>query len=220
MFKKVLVAEDMDCISDGLNKTLQSIGITNIHHAKYCDDALLILKKAKQDLEPFDLLISDLSFAKDHRKQKLSSGNELVVAVKKELPTVKTIIFSVEDRKQQIKKIINKIGVNAFVCKGRNGLTELKKAVDVVYKNESFISEEISKKLNTPVFEITDYDIKLLEHLSKGYSHNEIAKIFKQKNIKPSSLSTLEKRMNKLKTYFKAKNNIHLIAITKDTGLI
>ena len=45
MFKKVLVAEDMDSISEGLNSTLQSMGITNIHHAKYCDNAFLKIKQ-------------------------------------------------------------------------------------------------------------------------------------------------------------------------------
>ena len=221
MFKKVLVAEDMDSISEGLNSTLQSMGITNIHHAKYCDDAFLKIKKAKQDQEPFDLLISDLSFVEDHRKQQLTSGDDLAVAVKKELPKLKTIIFSIEDRKQRIKNLINKVGVNAFVCKGRNGLTELTKAVEVVYNNKSFISKEIANKINNKeIFEITDYDIKILKYLSKGYNHNEISEIFKTKNIKPFSLSTLEKRINKLKTYFKAKNSIHLIAKTKDSGLI
>jgi DNA-binding NarL/FixJ family response regulator len=221
MFKKVLVAEDMDSISEGLNSTLQSMGITNIHHAKYCDDAFLKIKKAKQDHEPFDLLISDLSFVEDHRKQKLTTGDDLAVAVKKELPKVKTIIYSIEDRKQRIKNLINKVGVDAFVCKGRNGLTELTKAVEVVYNNKSYISEEIAHKINNKViFEITDYDVKILKYLSKGYNQNEISEIFKTKNIKPFSLSTLEKRINKLKIFFKAKNSIHLIALTKDTGLI
>jgi DNA-binding NarL/FixJ family response regulator len=221
MFKKVLVAEDMDSISEGLNSTLQSMGITNIHHAKYCDDAFLKIKKAKQDHEPFDLLISDLSFVEDHRKQQLTTGDDLALAVKKELPKVKTIIYSIEDRKQRIKNLINKVGVDAFVCKGRNGLTELTKAVEVVYNNKSYISEEIAHKINNKaIFEITDYDVKILKYLSKGYNHNEISEIFKTKNIKPFSLSTLEKRINKLKIFFKAKNSIHLIALTKDTGLI
>ena len=38
--------------------------------------------------------------------------------------------------------------------------------------------------------------------------------------IIPNGNSSLEKRINKLKTYFKASNNVHLIAITKDLGLV
>ena len=221
MFKKVLVAEDMDSINEGLSKTLRSIGITNIHHAKYCDDALLKVKKAKLDNEPFDLLISDLSFIKDHREQKLTCGDELVVAVKNELPEIKTIVYSIEDRKIRVQNLVNKVGVDAFVCKGRNGLTELKKAVRNSLHNESYISQDIAHALrNNEVLEINDYDISVLTHLSKGYSQDQIAALFKSKDIKPFSLSTLEKRINKLKVYFKANNTIHLIALTKDIGLI
>lgn len=221
MFKKVLVAEDMDSINEGLSKTLRSIGITNIHHAKYCDDALLKVKKAKLDNEPFDLLISDLSFIKDHREQQIACGDELVVAVKTELPEIKTIIYSIEDRKLRIKNLVHKVGIDAFVSKGRNGLKELKSAVGVVSNNESYISQDIAHALrNNEVLEINDYDISVLTHLSNGYSQDQIAALFKSKDIKPFSLSTVEKRINKLKVYFKANNTIHLIALTKDIGLI
>lgn len=221
MFNKVLVAEDMDSINEGLSKTLNSLGVTNIHHAKYCDDALLKVKRAKLDKDPYDLLISDLSFVKDHREQKLSCGDDLVVAVKNELPKIKTIVYSIEDRKQRVQNLVNKVGVDAFVCKGRHGLTELKKAIGLVSNNESYISQDIAHALrNNEVLEINDYDISILTHLSKGYGQDEIATLFKGKDIKPFSLSTIEKRINKLKVYFKANNTIHLIALTKDIGLI
>jgi two-component system capsular synthesis response regulator RcsB len=44
--------------------------------------------------------------------------------------------------------------------------------------------------------------------------------LFKKLNITPNSKSYIEKRVSKLKDYFKANNNIHLIAITKDLGII
>ena len=221
MFKKVLIAEDMDSINEGLHKILLSIGIDNIHHAKYCDNALLKIKKAKLDNEPFDLLISDLSFIEDHREQKLASGDELVAAVKKELPQIKTIIYSIEDRTNRIQDLVNNVGVDAYVSKGRKGLSELKEALGKVYANQSYISKEIAHALKkNNLFEISDYDIKLLNHLSNGYSQDQISVIFKTKNIKPFSLSTIEKRINKLKISFDANNTIHLISLTKDLGLI
>jgi len=221
MFNKVLVAEDMDSINEGLSKTLNSLGVTNVHHAKYCDEALLKVKRAKLDKDPYDLLISDLSFVKDHREQKISCGDDLVVAVKSELPKIKTIVYSIEDRKQRVQNLVNKVGVDAFVCKGRHGLTELKKAIGLVSNNESYISQDIAHALrNNEVLEINDYDISILTHLSEGYGQDEIATLFKSKDIKPFSLSTIEKRINKLKVYFKANNTIHLIALTKDIGLI
>jgi len=43
---------------------------------------------------------------------------------------------------------------------------------------------------------------------------------FKEAGITPNSKSTIEKRLNKLKIYFKANNPAHLVAIAKDLGLV
>jgi hypothetical protein len=45
-------------------------------------------------------------------------------------------------------------------------------------------------------------------------------KEFKNTGIIPNGSSSIEKRINKLKIYFKANNNVHLIAIAKDLGLV
>ena len=71
MFHKVLIAEDLDSISIAVIQALEMLSIAEIHHAKYCDDAFLKIKKALFDNEPYDLLISDLSFKPDHRENSL-----------------------------------------------------------------------------------------------------------------------------------------------------
>ena len=48
MFKKVLVAEDFDSISITVGQALGELSVSEIHHAKYCDDAILKIKKAIQ----------------------------------------------------------------------------------------------------------------------------------------------------------------------------
>ena len=68
--------------------------------------------------------------------------------------------------------------------------------------------------------EIDDFDIQLLKQLANGHSQEEISTHFKNNKISPSSLSSLEKRLNKLRIEFKANNAIHLVAIVKDLGLI
>ena len=40
MFKKVLIAEDMDDISKGLVVAMHESGIKDLHHVQYCDEAL------------------------------------------------------------------------------------------------------------------------------------------------------------------------------------
>lgn len=222
MFQKVLIAEDLDSISIAVVQALEEISILEIHHAKYCDDAFLKIKKALHDNQPFDLLISDLSFKPDHRENRLNSGEELIEAVKKVQPDIKTIVFSIEDKSFRIKSLFNNLGINAYVSKGRDSIPELKKAIQRIYNNEEIKpSAEISHALrDKSLFEIESYDISLLKSLSKGLTLEDISSEFKDSGIIPNGSSSLEKRINRLKIYFKASNNVHLIAITKDLGLV
>lgn len=222
MFKKVLIAEDLDTISIAVIQALEMLSIVEIHHAKYCDDAYLKIKKAIFDSVPFDLLISDLSFKTDHRENKFNSGEELIEAIKKLQPSLKTIVFSIEDKSFRIKSLYNDLGINAYVSKGRNSIPELQETIQRIYDtDEKIVSTDLSYILrDKAIFEIEAYDISLLKLLSKGHILEEIAKVFKDSGISPNGSSSIEKRINKLKVYFKASNNVHLIAITKDLGLV
>ena len=222
MFNKVLVAEDLDSISITVEQALAELSVPEIHHAKYCDDAFLKVKKALFDEEPYDLLISDLSFKADHRETQLTSGDELIAAVKKIQPTIKTVVFSIEDKSFRIKSLFNDLGINAFVAKGRNSIPELKKAISGVFENDSkILSQELAHTLrDKSLIEIENYDILLLKSLSGGLTLEEIAVDFKNTGVIPNGSSSIEKRINKLKIFFKANNNVHLIAITKDLGLV
>jgi len=222
MFNKVLVAEDLDSISITVGQALEELSVSEIHHAKYCDDAFLKVKKALLDEAPYDLLISDLSFKTDHRENQLTSGDELIAAVKKLQPTIKTIVFSIEDKSFRIKSLFNDLSINAFVAKGRNSIPELKKAIQGVFNNNTkILSPELSHALrDKSLIEIETYDILLLKSLSQGLTLDEIALDFKNSCISPNGSSSIEKRINKLKIFFKANNNVHLIAIAKDLGLV
>ncbi|HEY4618243.1 MAG TPA: response regulator [Flavobacterium sp.] len=222
MFKKILIAEDLDSISIAVAQALTELSITEIHHAKYCDDALLQIKKALHDDVPYDLLISDLSFKIDHRENKLTCGDELIEAVKKLQPGIKTIVFSIEDKSYRIKSLFNNLGINAYVSKGRNSIPQLKKAIESIYSaDEKILSSEWSDVLrDKSLLEIEAYDITLLKLLSKGFILDEISQELKSSGIIPNGSSSIEKRINKLKIYFKANNNVHLIAISKDLGLV
>ena len=64
--------------------------------------------------------------------------------------------------------------------------------------------------------ELDEEDLEIIEeHELAGDTGNPSDYIFAI-----NSNSSIEKRINKLKTYFKANDNVHLIAITKDLGLI
>jgi DNA-binding NarL/FixJ family response regulator len=221
MFKKVIVADDLVSINLGMLTILDTLKVKEFIPVQYCDDAYLRIKRAEHDKEPFDLLITDLSFKKDHRDQKYQSGEELIEVLNQEFPNLKIIVYSIEDRIQRVRRLVIKYGVNGYVCKGRRGLIELSDAINKVFSNKLYLSQQVNQALNSKSdLEIDDYDVLLLKHLSNGLLQDQISQLFKEQNITPSSLSTIEKRLNKLRIQFKAKNAIHLIAIVKDLGLI
>jgi hypothetical protein len=57
-------------INKGVLTVIKGLNINNVQQVQYCDDANLKIKKAALENSPYDLLITDLSFVQDHRKQK------------------------------------------------------------------------------------------------------------------------------------------------------
>ena len=219
MFQKVLIAEDMDFINSGIKSQLTDLGIAQIEYVQYCDEALLKLKSAKLNNQPFDLLISDLSFDEDYKEQKIKSGEALIEAVRKEFPLLK---IAVEDKEYTVQTLFNEHMINAYVWKSREGLRELKKAVQQIYNTESsYISPRVAgSMLKSKAIEIVEYDIFLIECLSKGYLQEEISAILKDKSWSPTSVSSIEKRLKFLREHFNATNPTHLVSIAKDLGLV
>jgi two-component system capsular synthesis response regulator RcsB len=222
MFKKVIIAEDLDAISLGIEQVLKDLDIVDFQHSKYCDEAFLKIRAAINKNEPYDLLISDLSFKTDHREVKITNGDELVQKVRELQPDIKIIAYSVEDKNYRIKSLFDHAEIDAFVLKGLNSIEELKKAIHITStSDQKFISPEVASALQEKNnFEIDDLDIKILKHLASGTPQDEIIQIFKDLGIKPNSKSAMEKRLSKLKDFFKANNTIQLISIAKDMGII
>jgi DNA-binding NarL/FixJ family response regulator len=221
MFQKVLISDDFGSINQGVLNVLEQLGIPDAQQVQYCDDAYLQLKSALKNKEPYDLFITDLNFKVDHREQKFSSGEAIIEQLKKELPQLKIIVYSVEDRLQKVRQLVNQFQVNAYVCKGRNGLIELSKAITAVDDDLLFLSPQIEQALQPKNnLEIEDYDIELLKCLALGHPKEAISELFKNRGISASSLSSIEKRQSKLCIQFSANNAAHLIGIVKDLGLI
>lgn len=220
-FTKVLVAEDTDSNNLGIVAKLKSIGIEKVEHVQFCNDAHLKIKKALFDKDPYQLLISDLSFVNPRGASKLNSGEELIAAAKETQPDLQVIVFSVLDKQTIIQNLLDNLEVDAYVCKGLNGLKELKNAVDVVAQNQKFtcpVATAVLKQKN--VFTLSAYDQKLLKMLANGHKQSEISNNFKLKNITPNSIRSIEANISKLKDAFNAKNSHQLVHMATSLGLI
>lgn len=222
MFQKVLIAEDLDSINLAIDYVVRELAIAEIHHVKYCDDAIPKIKRALADGKPFDLLISDLSFKEDGRKVTLASGEELITAVKNIQPELPVLVYSIEDRNYRIKSLFEVQHINGFVLKGRDSILQLKKAIHAIFESDQpYLAPELKHiLLDKTTATIEPIDIQIIKHLSEGVQQEEMEQVFKQKGIAPNSKSTIEKRIGKLKLLFRANNTVHLVAMAKDLGLI
>lgn len=220
MFKKILIVEDQEIMNQGILNTIKELNIPDFDYVTYCDEALSRIITALERKNPYDLLIADLSFEKDHIPQKLRSGQELIYEAKKFQPDLKVVVFSVEKKAKKIDDLYKIYQVDGFVSKARRDGQDLKNTIRKVFNGETVIPQEVLNAIRHISSEFDAYDIKLLELLAKGYKQNEISDYLKEHRIMPYSIRSVEKRLNELRDSLGAKNNIEMIVICKDIGLI
>lgn len=221
MFKKILIAEDHEMGSLSVQKTLEDLNIPNVDYVYYCDDALAKIKKSIREENLYDLMITDLSFEEDHLKQNIKDGKELIQKVRELQPSLKIIVFSGEHKSGIIDSLFKDYHINGYVRKARNDSKELKKSIASVFINENYLSTDLKhnvKKFNS--YEFSAYDITLVSLLSKGILQKNIPVHLQEKDIKPYSLSSVEKKLNSLKEDLEVNSNEQLVAFCKDVGII
>ncbi|WP_374465319.1 DUF5932 domain-containing protein [Chryseobacterium sp.] len=220
MFKKVLIVEDQEVMNRGVLNTIKELNIPDFDYVTYCDEALSRIRTALERKNPYDLLIADLSFEKDHIPQKLRSGQELILEAKKVQPALKVVVFSVEKKAKTIDDLYKIYQIDGFVSKARRDGQDLKSTIRKIFNGENVIPQEVLNTMRHISSEFDAYDIKLLELLAKGYKQSEISTSLKQHRMIPHGIRSIERRLNELRDSLGAKNNIEMIVICKDIGLI
>lgn len=213
MFEKILIAEDFQDTNKGIVDALETrLQIKNIQEELYCDKAFNRFKVAYDNGEPYTLLITDLTFKETHMSRRISSGKELITAIRQIDADVKVIVNSMIDNPIEINRLFTEHSINGYVCKGRNSLDELIAAIYEVGKNRTYVSPQLNLNASNSVFEMDKYDLMILKDLAEGYTKKEISEKLKNQNISPNSESTIDKKVSRLFDEFGAKNTHHLIA--------
>ncbi|RZK34376.1 MAG: response regulator, partial [Pedobacter sp.] len=70
------------------------------------------------------------------------------------------------------------------------------------------------------VFEFTDYDVTIITLLSQGTLQKDIPVYLQQHSIKPTGLSSVEKRLAAIRDSLDFSKNEQLVAYCKDFGII
>lgn len=213
MFKKVLIAEDHESVNISIQKTLADLEIKldPTNYVFYCDDALLRIQKALRENQPYELLITDLSFEEDVPGQKITTGQELIKAARQIQPDLKIMVFSIENRTAIANQLFKELNIDAYVPKARHDAKDLKLAIETIYQNKKYVSANLRQKEEN-VHHFTDYDKMIVSLLSSGKTQKEMPDLLKQRNMEPHGLSSIEKRLNLIKTSLNIANNGQLIA--------
>ncbi len=126
MFQKVLIAEDHESANISVQKTLSDLEVVhdNRNYVFYCDDALMRIQKALRENQPYELLITDLSFEEDVPGQKITTGQELIKIVKQIQPDLKILVFSIENRASVANSLMKELDIDAYVPKARRDAQE------------------------------------------------------------------------------------------------
>lgn len=221
MIDKILIAEDHESINISIQKTLQDLAIPHTDYVYYCDDALLRIQTAKQLKQPYDLLITDLYFDEDSCPQKITGGIELIAVAREVQPELRVLVFSAENKAAVIEPLFSQQGIDGYVRKARNDSKELRLAITELSQNKRYLPRHISNLINQKnSYDFSEFDIAIISLLAKGVPQKNIPVHLKEKQIHPSGLSSIEKRLNYMKSVLNFTKNEQLVAFCKDMGII
>lgn len=221
MITKVLITEDHESANISVRKTLEELNITDIEYVFYCDDALDRITRTAATSQSYDLLITDLYFEPDDRKQALAGGADLIKAAREVQPELKILVFSAESKPVVIEQLYKQLGIDGYVRKARHDARELKQAISELSLHRRYFPRHIMQLINNKnAYEFTDFDITIITLLAQGMLQKDIPAYLQQKRIKPSGLSSIEKRLNQMKDVLGFTKNEQLIAYCKDMGII
>jgi two-component system, NarL family, captular synthesis response regulator RcsB len=221
MFKKVLIAEDHESANLSVQSTLKEAGIPEPDYAYYCDDALAKIKKGNEAGQPYDLLITDLYFDEDHRKQQIIGGDALIAAARKIQPELRVLVFSAEGKVTIVDTLFKIYEIDGYVRKARNDAKDLKTAIDQIDKGQRYIPWWFINQMKSKnSYELSSWDIAVISLLAQGIRQKEMPAHLRQSKIYPPGASSIEKGLKKIKEALNFSSNEQLIAYCKDMGIV
>jgi len=220
MFENVLIAEDHESANISLRKTLEDLAIAKHHFVYYCDDALAALQIARRVGLPYDMLITDLYFEEDHQKQRLADGRALIAACRASQPQLKVLVFSGEHRPHVIDELFSKLDIDGYVRKARHDAQHLKEAIAKIATGGKYYPAYLRQAVKHNTHSFTEFDIAILGLLAAGVLQKNIPAHLQKMGIRPSGLSSVEKRLNLVREALGCTSNEQLVAYCKDRQVI
>jgi DNA-binding NarL/FixJ family response regulator len=198
---KVIIVDDHNLFRNGLKILLNNENIEVIGEASNGNEFLEIIKTKRPDIVLMDI------------EMPIMNGIEASQTALEKYPELKIIALSMFDEEEYYYKMID-AGVKGFILKNSD-ITEVIKAIETVYKGETFFPQNIlyqvikniksSIENDTVETNLSRRETEILKQICLGYSNTEIAQnLFISKR-------TVEKHRANLLIKTGSKNTANLI---------
>lgn len=220
MFNKVLVAEDHQTTGKSIKRAVEDLSVKVCDYAYHCDDAMTRIRKEKTVGHPYELLITDLSFAPG-QSDELRTGAALIAAARHLQPQIKILVFSVENKPVVIQKLFDELKIDGYVSKGLQDEVELKSALETIFTGRQHIPVGLWQQVKkAKTFNFTDIDLAVIDGIFNGIQQKEMPEYLLEKGLTPPSLSSIEKRLALIKDTYHFSNNTQLVVFCREAGFI
>lgn len=221
MFDKVLIAEDHQSTGSSVRQLLASLGVSTCEYAYFCDEAMTRIRNEAASGHPYELLITDLSFAPGERRQELTDGAALIAAARRFQPALKVLVFSIENKGMVVKRLFDDLKINGYVAKGPQDEHELRSALTTIAANGRHVPAWLRQAVSAVnAHDFTDLDLLIIGLIAQGKSQKQISELLANQEGMPSSESTVEKNLKTIRDAFGFRNNVQLALFCRDNGLI
>lgn len=212
---KVFIVDDSQIHLEGLKLVLRPYeSIKVVGEANSYRQAMAFLKGNVPDIA-----ILDISLEKD------MDGVELGKAIRKDFPKVKLVFLSHHKGVTYLVSAL-KSGASAYLAKDMapeelvHAIISVKKGKGVYFGDtipvstllDTFGSEDNLTK--NKIYDLTDREIEVIEHLAEGHSTKEIASLL---NIE---VNTVESHKERIKEKLKVKTVIQIVILSLKKGII
>jgi len=204
---KILIADDHPLVRDGIKSLFNNVhDIKMVGEAENGEEAL---KKVKKLLP--DILLTDISMPKQ-------SGIDIAAVIKKDFPDTKTIMLSMHEDNEYIKKSIES-GAKGYLSKNADK-EELLLAIRTVAKGGNYFSHDVSsimtEQLNdtSSQLHLTSREKEVLKLVIEGEKSKQIAdELF-------VSVHTVETHRTNIMHKLNVKNTAELVKYAINNKLV
>lgn len=193
---KLFMLDDHQATIEGYKAILgmnQSINMETTD-ANTCEQAFAILTQPEK-YGTFDLAFLDYSVPA-FEEQKLYSGEDVAVLVRKHHPTTKILVLTSHNDGIRLFDLIKKVQPEGLLVKSDFKPQDLNKAIEVIQKGEKYYTESAIQNLKEKLLShglLDSIDRKIIQLIADGF---QIKTIAEKLNL---SQDTIKKRKSKIK---------------------